>query len=672
MLIQKQTDRNLSRIKLILSSRKPRLLWKLSKIKIGLMLGAVPPFRHIEVVNTFDCNLNCEHCSAKTLRSNKPRLTLKDYQRVGEECKQHNLPVVSFTGGEPLCDPRLEEIIKCFNPNETLIGITTNGTFVNKEKLKRLKKLGLNILLVSLDSPQSVIHDSFRNMKGASKKAMETIKVACKLGIETIIITTVHHQNIRRKDGLLGMIDLAKKLGVLLHVSLAAPVGKWANEKNCRKFLLTKADQKYLRQLRTRYPFIRRDFDSNYTLRGCPAGTERFVILPDGEVLTCTKIHASFGNVRQDSMLAIRERMMKYKIFRETLPRCLCAESAEFISKYMKNCFGKKKVPLKERDFFKGEKIGSDGSSLSAVCPVCGSKEIDPYRDDVIDFEYQVEGYFPLVKCRSCGLVRQKLIPGYSELNRFYPQDYLVYGETSRSRLGFFLALLKKQLYRQRAKKYVRLIGKSGRILDVGCANCSLLMSLKPLGAYKLYGVDIKDLGINYQSLEVKFQEGPLEKINFPRNFFDLVILDNLIEHVPNPKFFLKKVYRILKPGGWVVGTTPNIHSIDALLFGRYWGGYHLPRHFYFFTSKTLRRLLQKVGFSNIDFPVNANPGDWCVSIQNFLRRNEGRMKKYKRGWYFPLMGCLFTLPSFLFSFAGWHSIMDFKAQRKKERKYEQ
>jgi len=351
-MFQAKTNRSYSRLKIILSARKPRLLWKLVRIKVGLLFGVMPPFRHVEVLTTLDCNLNCQHCSARTLKNHRSRLTLRDYRRIGEECRQNNVSVVSFTGGEPLCDSRLEEIIKCFHPRETLIGITTNGTAVNERKLRRLKKVGLDSILVSLDSPDPNIHDSFRNKKGSFKKAIDTIKTARRLGIETIIITTVHHQNIRSKNGLLGMIDLAKKLGIMLHLSLAAPVGKWANEKSCRDFLLTKSDQRYLRRLRCKYPFLRRDFDSNFVVKGCPAGTERFVILPDGEVLVCTKIHVSFGNIKDNSMLTIRERMMKHKIFRETPPYCLCAESSKFIERYMKNCFNRKELPLEEKAFF--------------------------------------------------------------------------------------------------------------------------------------------------------------------------------------------------------------------------------------------------------------------------------------------------------------------------------
>ena len=202
--------------------------------------------------------------------------------------------------------------------------------------------------------------------------------------------------------------------------------------------------------------------------------------------------------------------------------------------------------------------------------------------------------------------------------------------------------------------------------MDVGCANCSLLLSFKSIGDFKLYGTDIKDLGIDYKSFGVNFNQGALEKMRMPANFFDLVVLDNLIEHVPDPKLFLEKIYYLLKPGGWVVGTTPNIRSVDAKIFGKYWGGYHLPRHLYFFNQNTIKRLLKNSGFIRIDLPINANPGDWCVSVQNFLRRNKQKMNKYKRTRLFSFLGCVFIPVSLLFSILKFHSVMDFIAQKPK------
>ncbi len=345
-------NRNFARLRLTLFNNKPRLIIKLLRLKLNLLRGETPPFRHIEVVANFSCNLNCEHCSAKTLKNQQPQLSIKDYRKIGLACKKHNVPVVSFTGGDPLVNPKIEEIIKCFHPKETIIGITTNGMLATKKKLKKLKKIGVDTLLISIDSPKSRIHDLFRGKKGSFKKAVEAVVNSKKNGIHPIIITTVHHQNLRRKDGFLGMIELAQKLGVSLHISLAAPVGKWASKESCRQFLLTEEDRHYLKGLRKKYQFIRRDFDSNYKIKGCPAGTERFVILPDGEILACTKIHVSFGNIKKSSMMAIRNKIVKHWYFKETLPRCLCAESDEFIGEYMSKCFNRNNMPITESEFF--------------------------------------------------------------------------------------------------------------------------------------------------------------------------------------------------------------------------------------------------------------------------------------------------------------------------------
>lgn len=302
------------------------------------------------------------------------------------------------------------------------------------------------------------------------------------------------------------------------------------------------------------------------------------------------------------------------------------------------------------------------GLKLSKRCPLCGNKEFRFYRKDIEDYEYRIKGTFPVIQCTSCGLIMQKDIP--ADISQFYPDDYLSYQSFGKSKLGFFLSILKNRLYSIRTKKIRKFIGSTGRVLDVGCGNCTLLKSLKKQGDYELFGIDIKRRDIDYKENGVNFSKGTLEKLDFPSDYFDLVSLDNLIEHVQDPVFFMKKVYKILKPNGWVVGTTPNIKSVDAVLFGKYWGGYHIPRHFYFFTQSTLKKLLTKTGFRNVKLPINYNAADWCVSMQNFIRRNKHKKKEYRRGWYFPYFGIFFFPISFMDSLLGVHSIMDFKAQK--------
>jgi MoaA/NifB/PqqE/SkfB family radical SAM enzyme len=348
-----KTYRNIQIVKYCLkrSIRKPRLIWKLIKLQLGLFVGKIPPFREIEIATTYECNLKCTHCSAETLKEvGKKCLTLADYSKLGKECKKYNVPLVTFTGGEPLLDKRLERIISYFNPKGTIIGVTTNGTLLDENKIKQLKKIGVDTVAVSLDSTNPQIHDTFRNTRGAFKKSLKSIKSLKKHGFDVMIIMTIHHKNIH--GDFVNMIEFAKKLGVTLHVSLAAPAGNWANEESFKKYALTESDRSFLADLRKKYRFIRRDIDGNYDKKGCPAGTERLCLTPTGEVLPCTKIHVTFGNIKKDSLMTIRKRVLRHKEFSEIPCWCIAAEDTSFIKKYMKNCFGKNKTLLQEPDFF--------------------------------------------------------------------------------------------------------------------------------------------------------------------------------------------------------------------------------------------------------------------------------------------------------------------------------
>jgi len=215
-----------------------------------------------------------------------------------------------------------------------------------------------------------------------------------------------------------------------------------------------------------------------------------------------------------------------------------------------------------------------------------------------------------------------------------------------------------------KAKRVVKYIGKSGNILDIGCANGAFLKSVRGLGEYNLYGLDIKDTGIDFKKESITFRKVAFEDMLYPYDYFNAIVLDNLIEHVPNPSIFLKKVLKVLKPGGYVFGTTPNFNSIDRIMFGKYWGGFHMPRHIYIFNHGNLEVLLRKTGFEKVRFPVTLNAGSWAVGVQNYCRRNKPRQKKYRRSLYFPIIGIGFAPIAFIGSMFNINGVMDFIARK--------
>jgi MoaA/NifB/PqqE/SkfB family radical SAM enzyme len=259
--------------------------------------------------------------------------------------------MVSFTGGEPLVDTRLEEIISLFDTKSTLMSCTSNGTLLTEDRARILKSSGLDSFVISLDGPDPETNDPIRG-RGTYKKVMESIRIAKSYGFIVMIIHTLSHQSIRTGN-FIKLINLAESLDIPIHVSLASPTGNWSNDEAMKDFILTKEDIDYLWKCQAKYPFLRRDLDGNYRGTGCPAGTERFVISPTGEVMPCTKIQASFGNVKTESMYVIRQKMAKIDHFNSSPKLCLPAEDDTFLRTYLPRVFNKKDLPISYKEFFK-------------------------------------------------------------------------------------------------------------------------------------------------------------------------------------------------------------------------------------------------------------------------------------------------------------------------------
>jgi len=297
-------------------------------------------------------------------------------------------------------------------------------------------------------------------------------------------------------------------------------------------------------------------------------------------------------------------------------------------------------------------------------CPICEIQLFAPYRDALLDYEYRTPYCVDLIRCEGCGLVRQREVPGYDRLGLFYPSDYLAHNANFASKNNPLFAFLKRVLYSRKANAVARLIGRKGRVLDVGCANGAFLQHLNALGNFDLHGLDIKDPGIDFAAKSISFHRGPLETAQYAEGFFDAVNMDNVIEHVPDPIRFLNDVRLLLKPGGYVFGSTPNHNSWDRGLFGKYWGGYHMPRHIYLFNACNFELLLEKTGFRRVCYPVTANAADWAVSLQNFLQRKKVKTRPYTRTLYFPLVGMAMAPLAIMASFLRRNGVMDFIARK--------
>jgi len=117
-------------------------------------------------------------------------------------------------------------------------------------------------------------------------------------------------------------------------------------------------------------------------------------------------------------------------------------------------------------------------------------------------------------------------------------------------------------------------------------------------------------------------------KIVNKKNFFDVVVLLDVLEHLPNQNEILKNIYNVLKSGAFLVLTLPNIDSFEFKLFGKYWEWIGAPAHLFYYSPNTIKKMLEKHKFKIVF--LETFPGDSAgnllfhmyISLRKFIFYN--------------------------------------------------
>ena len=206
---------------------------------------------------------------------------------------------------------------------------------------------------------------------------------------------------------------------------------------------------------------------------------------------------------------------------------------------------------------------------------------------------------YPLRRCRDCGVVFVSPAPTAGQLDALYQKSagYFATAQTDLTSIPRESALWLDNVLIKHGIA-------SGKFLDVGCANGALIHSMRGLG-WDVSGVDVNGDAVEIaRKHNLNCTVGTLESASFPDNAFDVVYLGDVIEHVPSPRRTLAEVRRILRPRGLVVLRTPNARCGFAALtlaaarvMRCSWAHSEAPYHLHEFTRKSLRVLLESLGF---------------------------------------------------------------------------
>jgi SAM-dependent methyltransferase len=137
----------------------------------------------------------------------------------------------------------------------------------------------------------------------------------------------------------------------------------------------------------------------------------------------------------------------------------------------------------------------------------------------------------------------------------------------------------------------------TGRLLDVGCGKGRFLAAARDAG-WQVLGVEFSPtsaaaarLAHGVDVVSGDFLEAPLE------GDFDVITMWHVLEHLPDPAAAIGRAAELLRPGGRLVVSVPNVDSLQARLGGERWFHLDLPRHLFHFGPRSLSAMVGRAGF---------------------------------------------------------------------------
>lgn len=264
------------------------------------------------------------------------------------------------------------------------------------------------------------------------------------------------------------------------------------------------------------------------------------------------------------------------------------------------------------------------------VCNLCGSDKSKILWDKVIMWEYA--GIFRIVQCIACGLAYVSPRPPQRSIGNFYPKEGYWGHDLTKKVTPNNWKNERTQAYGFLYNRILTLKTK-GAIFDLGAGTGMFLTRFKELG-WDTEGIELsKDAVVFAQkAYGIRLKCGDFLDFPFSSHRFDVVTLNNALEHLYDPKKTLQKVHNVLKDDGIVVVTVPNIKSLGAMIFGKHWYALQPPRHLYQFSPSTLSAMLSSLGFKTIEIQHNYRIHNYHSLFESFRMLFSPRFKKKSGG----------------------------------------
>jgi len=227
----------------------------------------------------------------------------------------------------------------------------------------------------------------------------------------------------------------------------------------------------------------------------------------------------------------------------------------------------------------------------SKICNICNGTEIHS--------KYLKHG-ISIMECKRCELCFVYPIPSVEKQKKYYDEHY----QNGRYKTYQNAHELRMKLNEKRFEE-IRKYNPEGNHLDIGCAT-GIFLDVAHKNGLTVYGTELsKEAVTNAKKHHKNIFNGIVEQANYPSEFFELVTIYDLIEHVLDPDQTFREVNRIMKKNGLVVITTPDLKSWHAKILGRHFYQIDPFQHLFYFSPKSIRKIMEKNGFEIIEIKKN-------------------------------------------------------------------
>ncbi len=160
--------------------------------------------------STRTCNLKCRHCYMDSdARRYSDELTTEEAKNFIDDLAEFKVPVLLFSGGEPLMRPDFFELAEYAAKKNVRPTLSTNGTLITRAVAERIKNIGVGYVGISLDGLREV-NDKFRGVEGAFQKAMSGIENCVAVGQRVGLRFTINRHNFEELDKIFDFIEAEK------------------------------------------------------------------------------------------------------------------------------------------------------------------------------------------------------------------------------------------------------------------------------------------------------------------------------------------------------------------------------------------------------------------------------------------------------------------------------